>query len=151
LQNERLDLAIVIDTSGSQIGNKQQVVADFVKALVAEFDTQTVVKVSITAFGDYRNGQVETTLGPATFADTATLQNAIDQITWYGETTAAAGGVTAGADTLNTNDNVNDMMIVITDGFDGDLSALQDASSDAAADGITALGVAYDETPGILV
>ena len=69
----------------------------------------------------------------------------------YGETTAAAGGVTAGASTMDTNDNVSDMMIVITDGFDGDLSALQSASAAVAADGITALGVAYDETPGILV
>ena len=52
---------------------------------------------------------------------------------------------------MDTDDNVSDMMIVITDGFDGDLTALQSASAAVAADGITALGVAYDETPGILV
>merc|ERR1712003_445947 len=39
----------------------------------------------------------------------------------------------------------------ITDGFDGDLTALQAASGAVAAEGITTLGVAYDETPGILV
>jgi len=88
-------LSIVIDTSGSQIGNKQAVVAQFVKDLIAEFDTQTVVKVSITAFGDYRSGQVETVFGPVQFATESQLQNAVDSITWYGQTTAAAGGVTA--------------------------------------------------------
>jgi len=52
---------------------------------------------------------------------------------------------------MDTTDNVSDMMIVITDGFDGDLTALQSASAAVASNGITALGVAYDETPGILV
>ena len=69
----------------------------------------------------------------------------------YGETTAIAGGITAGADQMDTSDDVSDMMIVITDGFDGDLTALQTASAAVAAEGITVLGVAYDETPGILV
>ena len=42
-------------------------------------------------------------------------------------------------------------MLVITDGFDGDLIPLQVASAAAAAEGITTLGIAYDQTPGILV
>ena len=82
LTNNRLDISIVIDTSGSQIGNKQEVVQNFVKSLMNEFDTQTAVKVSITAVGDTRNGQVEVMLGPAQFTDSATLQAAIDSITW---------------------------------------------------------------------
>ena len=77
--------------------------------------------------------------------------NLLNIVIRYGETTAAAGGVTMGADQMDTNDDVTDMMIVITDGFDGDLTALQAASAAAAAEGIIALGVAYDETPGILV
>ena len=52
---------------------------------------------------------------------------------------------------MNTGDNIADFLLVITDGFDGDLTALQDASASVAAAGITALGIAYDETPGILV
>ena len=83
LTDNRLDLSIVIDTSGSQIGNKQEVVADFVKDLIGLFDTQTVVKVAITAFGDYRTGQTELLFGPAQFATESDLQNAIDSITWY--------------------------------------------------------------------
>ena len=69
----------------------------------------------------------------------------------YGETTAAAGGITEGASQMDTTDSINDLMIVITDGFDGDLSALQSASAAVAADGITAIGVAYEENGGILV
>lgn len=56
-----------------------------------------------------------------------------------------------GADQLDTTDDVSDILMVITDGFDGDLTALQTASAAVAAAGITTLGVAYDETPGILV
>ena len=52
---------------------------------------------------------------------------------------------------MNTGDNIADFLLVITDGFDGDLGELQTASANAAAAGITALGIAYDETPGILV
>ena len=69
----------------------------------------------------------------------------------YGETTAIAEGITAGANQMNTGDNIADFLLVITDGFDGDLGELQTASANAAAAGITALGIAYDETPGILV
>ena len=82
LSSNRLDISIVIDTSGSQIGNKQVVVAQFVKDLIKQFDTQTVVKVSITAVGDHRNGEVDVILGPAQFGTESELQAAIDAITW---------------------------------------------------------------------
>ena len=62
-----------------------------------------------------------------------------------------AGGVTEAASQMYTNDNVNDMMIVITDGFDGDIVSLKEASAEAATAGITVFGVAYDETGAILV
>ena len=52
--------------------------------------------------------------------------NLKSEIFRYGETTAVGGGITEGASQMNTNDNVSDMMIVITDGFDGDLTALQE-------------------------
>ena len=77
-----MDISIVIDTSGSQIGNKQEVIQNFVNSLMAEFDTQTVVKVAITAIGDGRIGQVETVFGPVQHANAATLQAAINSIEW---------------------------------------------------------------------
>lgn len=77
-----MDISIVIDTSGSQIGNKQEVIANFVQNLMNEFDTQTVVKLAITAIGDGRLGQVETVFGPVQHANQATLQAAIESIEW---------------------------------------------------------------------
>jgi len=65
-----LDISIVVDTSGSQAVDKAPVVEGFMAALLAEFDTQTAVKISITAVGDGRDGQVETVYGPVQFADT---------------------------------------------------------------------------------
>lgn len=58
MNNERLDISVVIDTSGSQVGDKQSAVKDFFKDLLKEFDTQTAVKISITDIGDGREGQV---------------------------------------------------------------------------------------------
>ena len=46
------------------------------------FDTQTVVKVAITAVGDSRTGQIENTLGPVQFANTGKIQNSINAIEW---------------------------------------------------------------------
>ena len=57
-------------------------IEQFIADLIAEFDTQTVVKVSISAFGDYRNGQVETVLGPVQFATESELVNAVESLTW---------------------------------------------------------------------
>lgn len=42
-------------------------------------------------------------------------------MTWYEQTTAIGGGMTLGAQQLDTNDAVPDAMIVITDGWDGQL------------------------------
>ena len=82
LTNNRLDISIVIDTSGSQIGNKQEVVANFVKEIVSQFDTQTAVKINIVGVGDSRLGQVEVTMGPSQFATESQIQAAIDNIDW---------------------------------------------------------------------
>merc|ERR1712037_260099 len=89
--------------------------------------TQTAVKISITDIGDGRDGQVSTVLGPTQFVDTSDINSALNSLTWYGTTTATADGITEGASQMDTSDNVNDVMIVITDGFDGDLSSLQTA------------------------
>lgn len=51
---------------------------------------------------------------------------------------------------MDTSDNVNDVMVVITDGFDGDLSSLQTASAAVATAGITAIAIGYDENGGII-
>lgn len=62
-------------------------------------------------------------LGPADFNTNSAIMGAFDSsVTWYEQTTAIGGGMTLGAQQLDTNDQVPDAMIVITDGWDGDLS-----------------------------
>ena len=92
----------------------------------------------------------QTVLGPTQFVDTSDINSALNSLTWYGATTAIADGITEGASQMDTSDNVNDVMVVITDGFDGDLSSLQTASAAVAAAGITAIAIGYDENGGII-
>lgn len=93
---------------------------------------------------------MQTVLGPTQFVDTSDINSALNSLTWYGTTTAIADGITEGASQMDTTDNVNDVMIVITDGFDGDLSSLQTASAAVATAGITAIAIGYDENGGII-
>ena len=44
-------------------------------------------------------------------ANGATLQSAVDSMTWYGETTAIACALDEGINQMNTGDNINDVMI----------------------------------------
>ena len=44
-------------------------------------------------------------------ANGATLQAAVDGMTWYGETTAIACALDEGANQMNTSDNINDVMV----------------------------------------
>ena len=61
--------------------------------------------------------------GPASFNTNSAIMNAYDNnLDWYEQTTAIGGGMTLGAQQLDTNDAVPDAMIVITDGWDGDLA-----------------------------
>ena len=80
-------------------------------------------------------------------ADGATLQAAIDGMTWYGETTAIACALDEGANQMNTGDNINDVMIgelcfsrqkkyyflVLTDGWDSDAGEVATSSANVAA------------------
>ena len=44
-------------------------------------------------------------------ASGATLQAAVDNMAWYGETTAIACALDEGANQMNTGDNINDVMV----------------------------------------
>ena len=98
-----------------------------------------------------RLNQVEQVLTPIQFVTSSSLTEIMNSMTWYGGTTAIADGLAMAADTLDLNDLVRDAMLVITDGFDGDLEALQVSSAALAIDDVTTLGIAYDEVPGLLM
>lgn len=149
LANGGLSLSFVFDTSGSLTNNKREVQDNFVKDLIDMFDTQNTVDVSIISVGDCAGGQS----GPTpqmnvdfaqSHADGATLQNAVDGMTWYGETTAIACALDEGANQMNTGDNINDVMIVLTDGWDSEQGDVSTSAGNVAAAGITTLVIGYD-------
>ena len=115
-----------------------------IRNIIKELDTQTAVKVSIIAFGDSTLGEVMVTMGPAQFATQSGIETAVAGITVYGSTTAAAGGIDEAVNQLDTTDNVNDVMIVVTDGFDRQQVQVATAAANAASAGITALSVSYE-------
>ena len=53
------------------------------------------------------------------------MAGALDDMTWWGQTTSINLGITEGGLQMNTNDAVSDVMLVITDGWDGQLNLLQ--------------------------
>ena len=115
------------------------------------FDTQNTVRISIVSSGDYRQSEVKVELGPVQFASFNTLNTAIDGMTWWGGTTALAGAVIAATNQFDTSDDVNDVMIVLTDGIDGDLDPLRTACANAQSDGITIIAVGYEIHHGIFM
>jgi len=134
----------VIDTSGSR-QDEEAGIREIVEYLADNFDTQTAVKISIVDVGDSTNSQINVVLGPAGFNSNSDILAAYDNsMTWYEQTTAIGGGMTLGAQQLDTNDAVPDAMIVITDGWDGQLGELQTAAAAISSSGITTLAVGYD-------
>lgn len=134
----------MIDTSGSR-QDEEAGIREIVEYLADNFDTQTAVKISIVDVGDSTNSQINVVLGPAGFNSNSDILAAYDNsMTWYEQTTAIGGGMTLGAQQLDTNDDVPDAMIVITDGWDGQLGELQTAAAAISSSGITTLAVGYD-------
>ena len=62
---------------------------------------------------------------------------------WIGETTAAASAIEAAHETMDTSDNINDVMIIMTDGWDSDMLTVQENINAAGADGITTLAIGF--------
>ena len=52
---------------------------------------------------------------------------------------------------MNTDDGRKDVIIIISDGFFGDLENVQTASAQCCARGITTLSIAYESNNAILV
>jgi len=147
MANGGLSLSFVFDTSGSLTNNKREVQNNFVKDLIAMFDTQNTVDVSIISVGDCQGGSSAQQMNvdfAQSHGDEATLQAAVDGMTWFEQTTAIGCALDEGANQMETGDNINDVMIVLTDGWDSDQQDVSDAAGNVAAAGITTLVVGYD-------
>ena len=99
------------------------------KDLIAMFDTQNTVDVSIISVGDCQGGSsaqqvnyLKTSSGliqnlqmnvdfAQSHGDEATLQAAVDGMTWFEQTTAIGCALDEGANQMETGDNINDVMI----------------------------------------
>ena len=79
------NLALLIDTSGSQIGNLQTKIENFVVDFLENFDTSTgetrSIRISLTAVGESRVGQVSLEV-PLGNIDRNALRNAMQSMIW---------------------------------------------------------------------
>ena len=80
MENNRLDITLVVDTSGSQ--SASPAVVELINRIMLEFDTQNVVKIALVAYGDYRKNpsEVETVMGPVTHANSGEIRFSSDYI-----------------------------------------------------------------------
>ena len=141
LGDEKVDISLVMDVSGSlqEAPDKQLAVYEFLHNFVRLFDTLASVRVSLVTFSHYH--QVD--ISPVQHMTTAGFTSVVFNINWIGETTAAGSAIAAAHDTMNVNDNINDVMVIMTDGWDSDILTVNDNIAAAGADGITTLAVGF--------
>ena len=130
-----------MDVSGTltMSPNKDQFVADFFNSLLGPMDTSTQVDLGIVSFSD----TAVVDLPPGHYTTTE-VWDAVDNVHWVGGNTNITGGVVLGASQMNTDDDVTDILIVISDGFDSfSMSDAVAAANSAGADGITIISIAF--------
>ena len=118
---------------------------NFIELITKEFDTQTSVKIAIIGYGDSTQNpaQVDVTMGPVQFATQSFIQSMSSNIPLYGQTTASGGAIDEAVNQLDTSDNISDVIIVLTDGWDSDRGSLETAAANAAAAGVTGIAASY--------
>lgn len=141
LGDERVDISLVMDVSGSlnEAPDKQISVYEFLHNFVRLFDTAARVRVSLVTFSHFH--QVD--ISPVQHMTSAGFTSVVFNINWIGETTAAASAIAAAHATMDTTDNVNDVMVIMTDGWDSDMLSVTDNINAVGADGITTLVVGF--------
>ena len=99
------------------------------------------VKLSITSFSD--EAQIEM---PMNFYTTEQVYENVNTINWVGGLTNMKAGIELGASTIDTTDDIADIMIIITDGFDSfDSAAVIEEAADVTASGITTIAVGFGQ------
>jgi len=130
-----------MDVSGTltMSPNKDKFVADFFSALMGPMDTSNQMQVAITSFSDEAVNNL-----PMGHYNTLEVWDAVDSVAWVGGNTNITGGVQVGASQMNTNDDVNDVLIIISDGFDSfSMTDAVSTASNAVGDGITIISIAF--------
>lgn len=138
-----ISVSVVMDVSGTlaQSPNKDQFVEDFFTDLLGPLDTSTQAQVGITSFSD--TATVDLPMG---HYDTLQVWDAVGNVDWVGGNTNITGGVEVAAAGMDTTDDKQDIMIIISDGFDS--FSMTDAVNSAqavAGDGITIISIAFGQ------
>ena len=137
----RLDLAVLMDVSGTIASNpnKDQDTFDFFQALLNEFDTVNQVQLSITSFSD--DAVVDLPMGHYSEPD---IFGAVNSIDWVGGLTDINEGLQSALGTMNTTDDVPDIMIFVSDGFDSfDPASIGDNAADISNAGVDVVSVGF--------
>lgn len=84
----------------------------FMLSLSDMYDTQNQVKIQLVSFSE--DGVLEL---PMDFYNQIELTDAAQNMTWQGSFTNITSGISVAFDDMDTTDDVEDVMILITDGF----------------------------------
>jgi hypothetical protein len=112
--NGRLDLSIVVDVSGSlgTTPDKDTTIYNFMQNLADMYDTVNQVKLQLTTFSEV--GVLDLPMG---FYNQFQIADATNNINWQGSYTNITAGISTAYSDIDTTDNVQDILIMITDGF----------------------------------
>jgi hypothetical protein len=110
----RLDLSIVVDVSGSlnTTPGKDDTLFSFMQSLVNMYDTVNQVKIQMTTFSE--TGVLDLPMG---FYNELQVADAVNNVDWQGSYTNITAGIETAYADIDTTDDVQDIMILITDGF----------------------------------
>lgn len=122
-----------------QILKKDKYTFGFFNDLLTQFEADTQVKLSIISFSDSAIVNL-----PLDFYTTQQVDAAVGNIAWVGQGTNITAGLEAATTQIDTSDNVNDILVVMSDGFDsysiGDVIGQANELVDA---GVSPISIAF--------
>jgi len=136
-----LDISVLVDVSGSlgTTPDKDTTIHSFMQNLAGMYDTVNQVKLQITSFSEF--GVVDLPMG---FYNEFEIAAGVDSINWQGSYTNITAGLEASYADLDTTDSVQDIMIIITDGFhSGSTSSMFAQLDDIKNDGVRVIALGF--------
>lgn len=137
----RLDITVVMDVSGSIAQNpqKDEYTFGFFNELLTQFESDTQVKLSIISFSDGANVNL-----PLNFYTSQEVDTAVSNIAWVGQGTNITAGLELAITEIDTSDSVNDILIVMSDGFDSySIADVIGEANTIANSGVSVISIAF--------
>ena len=130
-----------MDVSGTIASNpnKDADTFAFFEALLNEFDTVNQVQLSISSFSD--DAVIDLPMG---HYNELQIMSAVNSIDWVGGLTDINEGLITALSTMNTTDDVPDVMIFVSDGFDSfDPAAIGGNAANITNAGVEVVAVGF--------